>query len=196
MKWTFGIRSPLLSSLSFCASPRLAPRTRTLDTISAISPGEPTNQPYPHNPKECFNSLQSFPPNLHFSYFFFGARDKDRPFGPNIHLRIVPIYSKSVSHVRSRVGLKPLPASSRGYGECLAFNRYILVHSVIYPEFALIFNTLGRAAETMGDLERAQKAYERVLSMNPLSWRALTQAAHVCRCREDYPRVSVMSSTQ
>jgi hypothetical protein len=42
----------------------------------------------------------------------------------------------------------------------------------------------------MGDLERAQKAYERVLNMNPLSWRALTQAAHVCRCREDYPRVS------
>ena len=43
----------------------------------------------------------------------------------------------------------------------------------------------------MGDLERAQKAYERVLNMNPLSWRALTQAAHVCRCREDYPRVSL-----
>lgn len=42
----------------------------------------------------------------------------------------------------------------------------------------------------MGDLERAQKAYERVLNLNPTSWRALTQAAHVCRCREDYPRVS------
>jgi hypothetical protein len=49
---------------------------------------------------------------------------------------------------------------------------------------------VGRAAETMGDLERAQKAYERVLQMNSNSWRALTQAAHVCRCREDYPRVS------
>ncbi|KIM32975.1 hypothetical protein M408DRAFT_14548 [Serendipita vermifera MAFF 305830] len=51
-----------------------------------------------------------------------------------------------------------------------------------------VWLAIGRAAETMGDLERAQKAYERVLVMNPTSWRALTQAAHVCRCREDYPR--------
>ncbi|KAG8815695.1 glucose repression mediator protein [Serendipita sp. 401] len=53
-----------------------------------------------------------------------------------------------------------------------------------------VWISIGRAAETMNDLERAQRAYEHSLSLNPKSWRALTQAAHICRCREDYPRVS------
>ncbi|CCA77876.1 hypothetical protein PIIN_00522 [Serendipita indica DSM 11827] len=51
-----------------------------------------------------------------------------------------------------------------------------------------VWLAIGRAGETMGDLERAQKAYERALAINPTSWRALTSAAHICRCREDYPR--------
>jgi len=51
----------------------------------------------------------------------------------------------------------------------------------------------GRAAEAMGDLDRALGAYERALMINSQSWAALTMAAHVCRCKEDYGRVSPVS---
>jgi hypothetical protein len=52
----------------------------------------------------------------------------------------------------------------------------------------------GRAAEAMGDLDRALGAYERALIINSQSWAALTMAAHVCRCKEDYGRVSPVST--
>ena len=45
----------------------------------------------------------------------------------------------------------------------------------------------------MGDLDRALGAYERALIINSQSWGALTMAAHVCRCKEDYGRVSPVS---
>ena len=45
----------------------------------------------------------------------------------------------------------------------------------------------------MGDLERALGAFERALIINSQSWAALTMAAHVCRCKEDYGRVSPVS---
>ena len=53
---------------------------------------------------------------------------------------------------------------------------------------------LGRAAEAMGDLDRALGAYERALIINSQSWAALTMAAHVCRCKEDYGRVSPVTN--
>ena len=46
----------------------------------------------------------------------------------------------------------------------------------------------------MGDLDRALGAYERALIVNSQSWGALTMAAHVCRCKEDYGRVSPVSN--
>ena len=52
----------------------------------------------------------------------------------------------------------------------------------------------GRAAEAMGDLDRALGAYERALIINSQSWAALTMAAHVCRCKEDYGRVSPVTN--
>lgn len=47
----------------------------------------------------------------------------------------------------------------------------------------------------MGDLDRALGAYERALIINSQSWAALTMAAHVCRCKEDYGRVSPVSNS-
>ena len=46
----------------------------------------------------------------------------------------------------------------------------------------------------MGDLDRALGAYERALIINSQSWAALTMAAHVCRCKEDYGRVSPVTN--
>ena len=46
----------------------------------------------------------------------------------------------------------------------------------------------------MGDLDRALGAYERALIINSQSWPALTMAAHVCRLKEDYGRVSPVSN--
>jgi hypothetical protein len=62
------------------------------------------------------------------------------------------------------------------------------------PAHPLLFHP-GRAAEAMGDLDRALGAYERALIINSQSWAALTMAAHVCRCKEDYGRVSPVSNS-
>ncbi|KAI8826158.1 uncharacterized protein EV422DRAFT_155897 [Fimicolochytrium jonesii] len=47
---------------------------------------------------------------------------------------------------------------------------------------------IGSVAETMGDLDRAMHAYEEALRHNPHSTKALTQAAALCRTREQFSK--------
>jgi tetratricopeptide (TPR) repeat protein len=46
----------------------------------------------------------------------------------------------------------------------------------------------GTLAESMGEMDKAMKAYENALAHNPSSVPALTQIATLCRSREEYPR--------
>ena len=55
----------------------------------------------------------------------------------------------------------------------------------------LTMNVTGQVSEQMGDLDRAQGAYEHALRHNSLSIPALTQVASIARIREHYPKVDM-----
>ena len=87
-----------------------------------------------------------------------------------------------------------MPPSPSGLPSVRVFLIFVLPLIWLRPLIAHPVLHSGRAAEAMGDLDRALGAYERALIINSQSWAALTMAAHVCRCKEDYGRVSPVTN--